>query len=87
MTILSVLNLLEIWLRSPEYIWYFYVVLWYIDKDKNISIFEIGCGFFCIFLEKILKFIITSSENASHYLSKWFCGTNIMFVVFWNQSR
>ena len=43
---------------------------------------------FCKFLKKkYWNFIITSSENVNHNLSKWFPGINIMPMVFWIQSR
>ena len=40
-----------------------------------------------IFEKKYLNFIITSSENVNHNLSKWFRDINIMPMVFWSQSR
>ena len=33
------------------------------------------------------NFIIVSSKNVNHNLSRWFCGINIMPAVFWSQSR
>ena len=40
-----------------------------------------------IYGKKYCNFIITSSENVNHNLSKWFRGINITSVVFWIQSR
>ena len=43
MTKLPVLDFHEIWLRSARYIVHVFVIIWYLDKDWNISIFGIEC--------------------------------------------
>ena len=61
-----VLDFHEIWLRLAGYIWHKFVIVLYLDK--NISIFEIEFGFF--FQKIYLNFIIVSSENVNHNLSR-----------------
>ena len=80
MALLPVLNFNEICLRSRGYIWHVFVIIWYLDKDKNIFIFEIE------FDINMRNFIITSSENVTYNIFKWFCGINVMSVMFWSHS-
>ena len=53
MTMLPVLDFHEIWLISTRYIWHVFMVIWYLDKDWNISNFEIEFGFFVFFTKNI----------------------------------
>ena len=80
MAMLSVLNFHEIYLRLRGYIWQVFVIKWYLDKHEKMFIFEID--FFPDI--KMRNFIITSSENVnySYKLLKWFCGINLMSVMF-----
>ena len=87
MTLLPVLDFNEIWLRSAGYIWHVFVVIWYLDKNPNKSIFWIECGNFWKLDKNYWNFIITSSQNVSHNLSKLLCGMNIMPMVFSSESR
>ena len=45
MTKLQVLDFHEIWLRSAGYIWHVFVIIRYLDKDKN----ELNVKCFVIF--------------------------------------
>ena len=52
MTMLLVLNYHAILLKSGRYIWHVFMQIWYLDKDWNISIFEVEFGNFCKFKRK-----------------------------------
>ena len=67
----------------------FFVVIWYLDKDWIIFIFEIEFLFllFISSIKMIFFFIIISPENVNYTKIKWFCGTKIMAVMFSNQSN
>ena len=56
MAMLPVLNFHEICLRLRGYKWQVIVIIWYLDKDENIFIFEIEFLFFVNFRYKIEKF-------------------------------
>ena len=79
MAMLSVLNFHEICLRLRGYIWQVFVIIWYLDKHEKMFIFEIDFFFSDI---KMRNFIITSSENVNYKILKWFCGINVMSVMF-----
>ena len=84
---LPVLNFYEICLRSRGCIWQVFIIIWYLDKDENIFIFEIEILFFLLISDiKMRNFVITSTENVNYNIFKRFCGTNIMSVMFWSQS-
>ena len=72
---------------QPDIYCMFFVVIWYLDKEKTYQSLVLNVDFFLIFEKKNRIFMITSSENVYHNLSKWFFGINIMPMVFWSQSR